>query len=412
MAGPSIILAQPLESLLGELVSRGYEVEMAADGYRVLELCPRVHPVAVIARVGLPGPEAPELVRRIKTLAPDCRVVVLGARRRDDAAALLRAGCDAALTSDPDPQYLLWTLGRVLLGGVVLSPELARGLAETLAESVHREREWARTLADRSRQAEELARAKAEFLGNVSHELRTPLTIIKGVASLLRRQEAPGDPTELMVEVERAADKLTAMVDNLLLLADMERGTLGLDTEPCDLAGLIREEAEAAAARYPAVSVEAMVPDSVPTEADAPRIREVLRHLLDNACRYSESGGSVSVRVRVAEEGVTVGVTDRGQGVGRSQVAAAFDEPFAPGEATLTKERAGLGLGLNLARNIVSLHGGILWAEPIPGGGSRVSFTLPPPRWIHPEASGSSDTSGASDRPAEPEAPATADSSS
>jgi signal transduction histidine kinase len=380
MAGPSIILAPPVPELVDALTSHGCDVETATDGYRVLELAPRVHPAVLVASVGLPGPEPPELVRRTKEVAPDCRVIILGARRREDAAALLRAGCDAALSADPDPRYLLWTLGRVLVGGVVLSPDLARGLVETLADSVHREQEWARTLADRTRQAEVLARAKADFLGNVSHELRTPLTIIKGVSSLLRRVDAPDDREELLEQVERAADRLTAMVDDLLTMAEVEGGTLALDVSGCDLAPLLAEEASSAATRHPGVSVSPRIPDAVPAEADAPRIREVVRHLLDNACRYSRPGGSVTVRARVSDEGVTVSVTDRGEGVGRWQVSAAFGQPFAPGEDPMTKERAGLGMGLNLARNIIALHGGILWAEPLPGGGSRVSLTLPPPR--------------------------------
>jgi signal transduction histidine kinase len=380
MSGPSIILAPPVPELLDALRSHGCDVETAADGYRVVELAPRVHPAVLIASVGLPGPEPPELVRRTKAVVPDCRVIILGARRREDAAALLRAGCDAALSADPDPRYLLWTLGRVLVGGVVLSPDLARGLVETLAESVHREQEWARSLADRTRQAEVLARAKADFLGNVSHELRTPLTIIKGVASLLRRVDAPDDREELLEQVERAADRLTAMVDDLLTMAEVEGGTLALDVSGCDLAPLLAEEASSAATRHPSISVNPRIPDAVPTEADAPRIREVVRHLLENACRYSRPGESVTVRARVSDEGVTVSVTDRGEGVDRSQVSAAFGQPFAPGEDPMTKERAGLGIGLNLARNIIGLHGGILWAEPLPGGGSRVSFTLPPPR--------------------------------
>jgi signal transduction histidine kinase len=398
MPGPSVILAPRQADLFQALISHGCSVETAEDGYRVVELAPRVQPAALIASVGLPGPEAPELVRRIKSLAPDCRVIILGARRREDAAALLRAGCDAALSADPEPRYLLWTLGRVLVGGVVLSPDLARGLVETLADSVHREQEWARTLADRTRQAEVLARAKADFLGNVSHELRTPLTIIKGVAALLRRMDAPGDQAELLEQAERAADRLTAMVDDLLTMAELESGTLALDVSGCDLASLLVEETKAAESRHPDVTVTPLIPASVPAEADAPRIREVVRHLLDNACRYSGDEGSVSIRARVADEGVTISVTDRGEGLDRKQVSAAFGQPFAPGEDPLTKERAGLGIGLNLARNIVALHGGILWAEPLPAGGSRVSFTLPPPRPVQ------------ADEPVEP--PAAANTSS
>jgi signal transduction histidine kinase len=379
MAGPpSIILAMPPPGVFQALRSRGYDVHSAQDGYRLVELATRLQPVAVAYPIGISGPEPPELVRRLKAVATECRIVVLGARRRDDAAALLRAGCDAALSAEPEPQYLLWTLGRVLAGGLVLSPELARGLVETISESVHREQEWARSLADRTRQAETLARAKADFLGNVSHELRTPLTIIKGVASLLQRNSAADIQAELIEQVGRAADKLTTMVDNLLTLAELEHGTLQVKLAPCDLASVINEEVANAGRRYPGLVVDSSVPKVVPAHADAPRIREVVRHLLDNACRYSKPGGIVSVKSRVGEEGVTVSVTDRGQGLDRTQVAAAFGQPFTPGEEVLTKERAGLGLGLNLARNLVALQGGILWAEPIPVGGSRVTFTLPP----------------------------------
>ncbi|MGH2711641.1 MAG: ATP-binding protein, partial [Actinomycetota bacterium] len=78
-------------------------------------------------------------------------------------------------------------------------------------------------------------------------------------------------------------------------------------------------------------------------------------------------------------------------GVNRDKVAAALAEAFSPGEEIMTKERAGLGLGLNLARNLIALHGGILWAEPLPGGGSRVSFTIPPTT-VPPVASGDTPT--------------------
>jgi signal transduction histidine kinase len=85
----------------------------------------------------------------------------------------------------------------------------------------------------------------------------------------------------------------------------------------------------------------------------------------------------VRVKGLRSDEGIVVHVTDRGPGFRRGQIAAAFGEAFSPGEEVMTKELAGLGLGLNLARSLLALHGGILWAEPLPGGGSRVSFTIP-----------------------------------
>jgi signal transduction histidine kinase len=77
------------------------------------------------------------------------------------------------------------------------------------------------------------------------------------------------------------------------------------------------------------------------------------------------------------DEGVTVSITDHGQGIAREVVIQAFNEPFSTGEEILTKERSGIGLGLHMARQLVLQHLGIIWADPLPAGGTRVSFCLP-----------------------------------
>jgi len=107
------------------------------------------------------------------------------------------------------------------------------------------------------------------------------------------------------------------------------------------------------------------------------RFTEIVRQLLDNACRYSSKGGAVNLHGRPMDEGVLVSVTDRDEGVLRETVSKAFEEPFSAGEDILRKERAGAGIGLHLARQLVIGHGGILWADPLPAGGTRVSFVIP-----------------------------------
>ena len=77
------------------------------------------------------------------------------------------------------------------------------------------------------------------------------------------------------------------------------------------------------------------------------------------------------------DEGVVVSVTDHGEGMARQTASKAFEEPFSPGEDILRKERAGAGVGLHMARQLVVQHGGILWADPLPAGGTRVSFVIP-----------------------------------
>jgi signal transduction histidine kinase len=394
----SLILAGLAPLSAHSLRSEGRQVEEAADGWRVIELAERVHPQAVVARAELDGPGPGELIRRLRGLSEDCRILmVIEEGGSLEATSLLRAGADGVILGEPELDFLTWALDQVAKGGVVLSPEIARQLVSSLTDSVLREREWARALAERAQQVETLSRAKVDFIGNVSHELRTPLTIIKGVAATLAR--APSTPAQgqLLAEAEAAADKLTGMIETILTQAEVTRGEFVLDFRPCDVALVVREAAAEAAENYPEINVDVATPSNIPAVADARALRGVVRQIVDNACRYTKEGGRVTVKATRSDEGISVHVTDRGPGVRRGQVAAAFDEAFSPGEAVMTKQLAGLGLGLNLSRSLLALHGGILWAEPLPGGGSRVSFTIPAEG---PSAEDQAETPAASAAPA------------
>lgn len=380
------------ESVTG-LRSHGHLVEKADDGYRAIELVERVHPSAVLMHVDAAGPTAPEMIDRLRQIDPGCRTIFVTPRadaERD--AELVAAGVDAVLVGIPALPFMEWTLARTSTGGLVLDPEVARGLGSAMVESVIHRGEWARQLAARARQAENLARAKQDFLSNVSHELRTPLTIIKGVAATLRTEQKDQAEHAMLDQIETATDKLVTMIESIITQSSMERGEYSVSVAECDLAETVRSAAEDSAAGHPSVRLEVAIPDRLPAVADVRAIRGVVGQLVDNACRYSDAGGVVSLKTRSGEEGLTVHVTDRGVGVNRDKVSAALAEAFSPGEQIMTKERAGLGLGLNLARTLIALHGGILWAEPLPGGGSRVSFTIPPGQAPSDEAQSSAMT--------------------
>lgn len=357
----------------------GYRLDAADDGYRTIELVERVHPHLVLVNLSASGPRAAELIDRVKQADPSCRMVfmVAGSEPERDSE-LVSSGADGVVLETLEPSFLRWALDRAAAGGLVLDPEVARGLGQAMTESVTHRAEWARQLAERTRQAEDLARAKSDFLGNVSHELRTPLTIIKGVAATLRMTEEDEKQSGMLSQIENATDKLVTMIESIITHASMRRGDYTINVTACDLADAIRGAAEEAAKGHPNVTLELTIPQRVQALADIRAIRGIVQQLVDNACRYSDAGGIVSLKARSGDEGMTVHVTDRGVGVNRDKVAAALADAFSPGEEIMTKERAGLGIGLNLARNLVALHGGILWAEPLPGGGSRVSFTIPP----------------------------------
>lgn len=409
MASSTIVVCERSDDIALSSVFQagGHTVERATDGYRVIELAERSKPDAIFVQLGLSGPSGPELLRRVRVVSSQIRVVCIlepGAGNVSPAD-LLRAGADGVLVATAEPEEVERALDGVLAGGCVLSPEVARALLEPFVQASVRESEWARSLAESAAQAEELASTKAEFLSNVSHELRTPLTIIKGVSQVVGRfGGASEDQAALLAKLEEAATNLTRMVENLLTLAELERGEFTLNVEACDMVTLVREATEDISTRYPKVNLEVRLPVSIPARTDADRIREVIRQIVDNGCRYSEEGGTVTVQAKRAVEGIVVSVNDQGKGLDRRVVAAAFGQAFTPGENVLTKERAGLGMGLNLARNLVALHGGILSAEPLPGGGSKVSFVIPPEPQEKPEATSTAPQQSRAEQDPEPPA--------
>ncbi|MBI4260399.1 MAG: response regulator [Actinobacteria bacterium] len=355
------------------------EIEVGTDGYRAVELAARTRPDVVVVEVALPGLSGSELIRRILTAHPGTRVVCwTNLATPDGVAEMLRAGAVGYLLKDDGAGPVADAIPAVLDGGAVIAPRVAGRLVTRFADSLHRERELNRALADASMKLQEVTHAKGEFLANVSHELRTPVTVVKGIAYVLREGRISDDERiEFLERLQGAVDKLTNLVDNVLTIADLERGQLALQIAECDIASLVRHVCDEVAKKYPEVVVEKVLPDSAPGMADPARLAEAVRQLVDNACRYSPGSAVVTVRLRYMDEGLTLSVTDTGEGLRREIVAMAFNEPFTAGEEILRKERAGIGLGLHLARQLVLMHGGIMWADPLPAGGTRVSFCIP-----------------------------------
>jgi signal transduction histidine kinase len=356
-----------------------FEIEVGTDGYRAVELAARTRPHVIVAEVALPGLSGAELVRRLRAAHPETRVICWTSLAAPDGAAeMFRAGALGYLLKEDGAEEVARAIPHILSGGAVISPRVAIRLVGRFAESLHRERELNRALAEASMKVQDVTHAKAEFLANVSHELRTPVTVVKGIAFVLKDGRiSDEEKVEFLDRLQGAVEKLTTLVDNVLTIADLDRGNLALQIAECDLASLVRHVCDEVAKKYPEVVVEKFLPESAPVLADPARIAEAVRQLIDNACRYSPEGASVVVRLRFMDEGITLSVTDTGEGLRREVVSMAFNEPFTAGEEILRKERAGIGLGLHLARQLILMHGGIMWADPLPGGGTRVSFCIP-----------------------------------
>ncbi len=355
-----------------------FETEVATDGFRAVELCARIQPTVIVCDPDLEGLSGTELLRRLGGTAPRARVFVWAANGSPDAVAeALGAGAAGYLLKEEGPEAVVAAVRSVRDSTVELSPKVSSMLAQRLAASIVRERELEASVADLSEQLDRVTAAKADFLANVSHELRTPVTVAKGIAYVLKNQGiSEEERDEFVGRLEASLERLMMLVDEILTIAELDQGNVTLQQAESDLAPVLRHAADEMHRQFPQVILVRELPETLTAWADPVRVGEIVRQILENACRYCD-GQPVLLRARSLEEGVVVSVTDRGRGIPRDVVSAAFNEPFSTGEAILRKERDGAGVGLHMARQLVLEHGGIIWADPLPGGGSRVSFCLP-----------------------------------
>jgi signal transduction histidine kinase len=224
----------------------------------------------------------------------------------------------------------------------------------------------------------QLDRLKSDFIAIASHELRTPLSLILLYAAVLRGQlgDAPGTQVEA---VQRAAMRLKNIIDTMLNLRYLETGQMDLATARFDL----RAEVEGACEDYEAlaetggVDLFADVPDrEVLVLADREKVRVMLDNLISNAVRFTLPGGRVRVVLRGQGDEAEVAVIDTGVGIAPEELERIFDR-FYQVEDPMTRRHGGMGLGLPIVKELVHLHGGRVWAESVPGQGSRFVVALP-----------------------------------
>ncbi len=237
------------------------------------------------------------------------------------------------------------------------------------------------TLAGTVEELRRASRLKDHFLQNVNHELRTPLTSIVGWTDLLEEQQVDQETLRRGVkQVRQSARLLLALIDDLLDLARMDRGALRLELKPVALLEVIQRSLETVRMMAEArgvVPILAPFPESMPlVRADALRLQQILWNLLANAIKFTPRHGRVIVRVDREPERYLVSVEDDGIGIAESELPHIF-ERFRQVDGSPTRRHPGMGIGLALARSLVELHGGSIWAESVPGRGSRFTFSLP-----------------------------------
>jgi PAS domain S-box-containing protein len=224
-----------------------------------------------------------------------------------------------------------------------------------------------------------LDRQKDEFIALALHELRTPVTTIKGYAQVGVKAagEAGNDRLAriLRVIVEQS-DRLTRLVSELLDVSRMDNGTLELDLQRFDLAGLLREVVGNLSLTAPEFEFDLHLPHApVMVHADRQRIEQVITNLVQNAVKYSADSRKIEIGLRVGDGQAVTGVRDYGVGIPLDQQTRIFERFYRA--SNVRAHRSGLGLGLFISHNIVHRHGGRMWVQSAEGQGSTFYFSLP-----------------------------------
>src|SRR5579884_1144113 len=338
------------------------------------------------------------------------------ALERERSVAILANIADGIVAVDREGNVVLWNSAAERITGIPATAALARAPLEVLQRNLEapedsppgdrlvpirrgREEVWlsvteavmrdplgavaGRIFAFRDISGDRLVeQVKSDFVSTVSHELRTPLTSIYGFAETLLRQDVMFGEEErqtFLRYIASESQRLTSIVDTLLNVARLDTGDLQVniaETDVRDVVGQVLETVSGAELNGHEFVVD--LPDEpLAAKADPEKLRQVCTILVENAIRYSPEGGTVTVGAARHEDMVEVSVADEGIGIPQSDQEQIFRKFYRGSDAELRAGAGGTGLGLFIARGLVTAMGGRIWVSSQEGEGSRFAFELP-----------------------------------
>jgi two-component system sensor histidine kinase KdpD len=236
-------------------------------------------------------------------------------------------------------------------------------------------------LSEQTRQIKLLQAAEKlqnALLNSISHDLRTPLVSITGALTSLETQDktiSAESRRSLLETAREEAERLNRLVGNLLDMTRLEAGALKVKRDPADVVDVVGTSIGQMETRLAGRSLRMDVPDNLPIiSVDFVLIVHVLKNLLDNALKYSPEKSPLEVRARAAGGEILISIADEGPGIPPDDLERVFDKFY---RVQRSEQVAGTGLGLAICKGIVEAHGGRIWAENRPGGGTILTIALP-----------------------------------
>ena len=336
---------------------------------------------------------------------------------KERSVAILANIADGIVALDRDGEVVLWNAAAEQITGVPAAEALGRTPAQVLQRTLESETGEAmpgqrlvsitrggeevwlslseavmrdplgvvagRIFAFRDISADRMVeQVKSDFVAAVSHELRTPLTSIYGFAETLLRQDVLFGEDERRIflgYIASESERLTGIVDQLLNVARLDAGDLHVEPQRIDVASVVSEVLETVeeSGNVNGQRVEVdLPPEPLSAEADREKLRQVFSILVENALKYSPDGGKVTVGARRKNDAVEVRVVDEGAGIPIAEQERIFRK-FYRAEGTVRDGGGGTGLGLFIAKELVTAMGGRIWVESAEGEGSSFAFELP-----------------------------------
>jgi hypothetical protein len=359
------------ERALSKFGATGFEVARAASLAEAESRLRDAQFDVALLDLGLPGCQRDETLGRFRVASGEKLPVVILTGLADEStalAALDRGAQDYLSKDDVTPQLLSRTIRYAL----------QRHQLVDQIESANEE------LERKNQRLSQLYNTAQQFVENVSHEFRTPLTVIREFSSIIRDGlDGPVTPTQIehLEKILHRTDDLALMVDDMLDISKLEAGLMGAWRRPSgvvDMLESVRGFLHSRAATK-SISLDMTADASLPqVYCDDEKARRVLINLAVNAIKFTPDGGNVRLWATADHDAtdVTIGVTDTGPGISRENLAIIFDR-FQQVDAGLTASVKGFGLGLNIAKELVTLNLGQMAVASEVGRGTTFSFTLP-----------------------------------
>lgn len=352
------------------LQKAGYEVIDAADGLEGVRLAVGgLSPDLILVDLNIPGLDGFEVTLRLRGEPRLAGVPIVAITAEGDRETSLAVGCDGFLQKPIDARSFPSVIERYIQQGTRENMPVSAGAVRLRQQSqriVQHLEEKVSELSRANARLRELDAARTEFYRNISHELATPMTPIVGYVKLLLDEEL-GPLTRAQGKALRAMDdcvrRLRSLMDNLLDVTGLETGRMRFIHVDYDFLDTTRR-ALAQVADHLAESriqlVEELPRGPLAGWGDAGRLQRAMGHLLDNAVKFTPSGGTVGVRVaRLSSGHYELCVADSGPGIPPDQQQRAFD-PFYQVDGSVTREHGGVGVGLAIARRTARGLGGDL----------------------------------------------------